>query len=460
MLESRTRTKIKTSSPKKRSKAIPSKFSESRYRLRATTPLVRIQNNLKEMQDYKKKVVYCESIVPSWLSRRKDFIQCWGESLKLQDQTVPEILSRSSQTWRNTEYHILESWFSEIPFFSELPSFVRKDMYPKIRIGKWKKNQEVHPDQKSFSNLMVILEGEVSLNKENRKIATLREKNILGDTELLNNLNSNVSINSESTLLLGLIRRKDYESTLAKYRESVCNERVNFLKTLPVFQDWKNKNLKKAGFLVFEMLYEPGEPVYEIGNYPHFLYVVKEGEIDHEVRVSMKKSNYLPTRNSESLNIEEQYKHSLGVSSSGGLFGVRELLENLNRETLAKAKTNSVVYAIPFCLVLKLFSKEDLNKLKELDFTVSKRKTIHKEVRGHLKFLNQKFKNLMSFTGTKELPCGRKVFARIPTKREKYIEQIFRENQSQYQEMLVHRNFNYKPMSKASSKIIKLSHIN
>jgi len=72
--------------------------------------------------------------------------------------------------------------------------------------------------------------------------------------------------------------------TLKRWKKSSPEmDRIQFLKTVPFFNELSNWQLKKVGEIVFERSYEPGEMIFEQGQPGAAIFLIMEGQVSVEM---------------------------------------------------------------------------------------------------------------------------------------------------------------------------------
>jgi CRP/FNR family transcriptional regulator, cyclic AMP receptor protein len=95
-------------------------------------------------------------------------------------------------------------------------------------------------------------------------------------------------------------------------------DRIQFLKTVPFFNELSNWQLKKVGEIVFERTYEPGELIFEQGQPGAAIFLIMEGEVSVEI-------------------LKEKSATNLATLSRGAFFGEMALLDEAPRSASARS---------------------------------------------------------------------------------------------------------------------------
>jgi CRP/FNR family transcriptional regulator, cyclic AMP receptor protein len=95
-------------------------------------------------------------------------------------------------------------------------------------------------------------------------------------------------------------------------------DRIQFLKTVPFFNELSNWQLKKVGEIVFERTYEPGELIFEQGQPGAAIFLIMDGEVSVEI-------------------LKEKSATNLATLSRGAFFGEMALLDEAPRSASARS---------------------------------------------------------------------------------------------------------------------------
>lgn len=128
--------------------------------------------------------------------------------------------------------------------------------------------------------------------------------------------------------------------TLKRWKKSSPElDRIQFLKTVPFFNELANWQLKRVSEIVFERTYEPGELIFEQGQPGAAIFLIMEGQVCVEI-------------------FREQKTTSLAVLERGSFFGEMALLDESPRSASARC--------IVTCKTLALY-RNDLTRLIQTD---------------------------------------------------------------------------------------------
>lgn len=107
--------------------------------------------------------------------------------------------------------------------------------------------------------------------------------------------------------------------TLARWKKTSPElDRIQFLKTVPFFNELSNWQLKKVGEIVFERTYEPGEMIFEAGQPGAAIFLIMEGQVSVEI-------------------VKDRAVTNLATLEKGAFFGEMALLDEAPRSASARS---------------------------------------------------------------------------------------------------------------------------
>jgi CRP/FNR family transcriptional regulator, cyclic AMP receptor protein len=95
-------------------------------------------------------------------------------------------------------------------------------------------------------------------------------------------------------------------------------DRIQFLKTVPFFNELSNWQLKKVGEIFFERTYDPGEMIFEQGQPGAAIFLIMDGQVSVEI-------------------IKGKSVTGLAVLEKGAFFGEMALLDEAPRSASARS---------------------------------------------------------------------------------------------------------------------------
>jgi CRP-like cAMP-binding protein len=128
--------------------------------------------------------------------------------------------------------------------------------------------------------------------------------------------------------------------TLKRWKQTSAElDRIEFLKTVPFFNDLGNWQLKTVSEIVFERAYETNELIFEEGQPGAAIFLILQGRVSVEIH-------------------REKYTANLAVLEKGAFFGEVALLDETPRSACARALEPTKALAL---------YRNDLNRLIDSD---------------------------------------------------------------------------------------------
>jgi len=116
-----------------------------------------------------------------------------------------------------------------------------------------------------------------------------------------------------------IIAEKLLWETLKRWKKSSPElDRIQFLKTVPFFNELSKWQLSKVGGIVFERTYEPGELIFEQGQPGAALFLIVDGQVSVEI-------------------YKDHFTATLAVLEKGAFFGEMALLDQSPRSASARS---------------------------------------------------------------------------------------------------------------------------
>src|SRR5262245_10997807 len=137
-----------------------------------------------------------------------------------------------------------------------------------------------------------------------------------------------------------LVADKLLWETLKRWKQSSAElDRIEFLRTVPFFNELSNWQLKTVSEIVFERTYEANELIFEEGQPGAALFLILSGRVSVEI-------------------YREKFTANLAILEKGAFFGEMALLDEAPRSACARAVEPTKALAL---------YRNDLNRLIERD---------------------------------------------------------------------------------------------
>ena len=373
-------------------------------------------------------------IFPNWLKERKDFQDTLKNYEDIESLDICNICSKQSNLRTAVEIKALELWSRKCYFFKGIGKNAKLAICERLKSKLFQQGEEILSKGAPVEFLYFIVKGR-AISEHNGTEIEIGPYNLIGERELMRSINdSSQRILSKTNVECVHLTKNDFDILAFKNR---LKEQYNFkekLKQMKCFSDLRVSKIEQLCASMIIVQYASNELIYNVKERSSFFYYIKRGSAIVDVLLTLQKKNNWPLGKKlrETLVTEEKYSRTIKEFNTGEIFGERELVLNLLRETKAVAKTDRTV--------LYLFGKEEFNEIlnskeREQLLNFNDRRLASPEVAKKLK--NQiaqyklKFAALMEASDIKRVKRGRALWDEsISMRKDNYAKElIFRHTQ-------------------------------
>lgn len=108
--------------------------------------------------------------------------------------------------------------------------------------------------------------------------------------------------------------RNSYEKVLKQIEQKSLNEAISFFQSIPIFSQWNHRSLAKLKYYFKSNIYQRNSHVYETGDPPKLVYIVKSGEFGISCQT------FQSTKNEDSMEVDTYLNHLSSKGSGNTLF--------------------------------------------------------------------------------------------------------------------------------------------
>jgi CRP-like cAMP-binding protein len=160
-----------------------------------------------------------------------------------------------------------------------------------------------------------------------------------GELALLQDRPRAATVICEADSSLGVICKNDYDLIIGRYDQQILQTKVDFLRSLPIFKEWRRYNLAKLTYYMESEQFTKHKVVFKENEPATSVFIVKEGEF--------KLIKTLKTVDDGPLQKKKYKKAHIATLGVGELVGVAELIDKTPRVHACLCSSSSgVLYRI------------------------------------------------------------------------------------------------------------------
>ncbi|CAD8059463.1 unnamed protein product [Paramecium sonneborni] len=182
--------------------------------------------------------------------------------------------------------------------------------------------------------------------QEFRLVAMKKFGEVFGEIAIEQRVSRTATVVAKTDVFVAQLSYEMYQDVIGKHQNELTAKKLQFINTIPLFQDWeqKQKLIALSSFEQYTSLC--GQSIFQTGNLDEYIYLVVTGEVE------IIKFNKVQSSLSQNLVTKFQI---IAVINSGQFFGDYEHINNIpNRITQAKARMETVYYKIKYNLFIDL----------------------------------------------------------------------------------------------------------
>ena len=366
-------------------------------------------------------------IFPNWLKERKDFQDTLRNYENIDCLDICSICAKQFNHRTAVEIKALEQWSRKCYFFKGISKNTRATICDRLKSKQFSQGDLLIQPGTLADYLYFIVKGRVVIEK-NGITVEVGQYNLIGENELMKSNVISYSISAKTPVNCIFLTKNDFDILAFKSR---LKEQYNFkekLKSMKCFSDLRTSKIEQLCASTTIVQYASNELIFDINQPASFFYYIRRGSAIVDLLITLQKKNNWPTGNKmwETLVTEEKYSRTIKEFSAGELFGERELVLDLFRETKAVAKKDRTV--------LYLFGKEELKEVlnqKEMQSFLNctdrdlASPEVAKKLKGQIAEYKLKFVALMEASDIKRVKKGRALWDEsISMRKDKYAKEL------------------------------------
>ncbi|XP_005998649.1 cGMP-dependent protein kinase 1-like [Latimeria chalumnae] len=130
------------------------------------------------------------------------------------------------------------------------------------------------------SLVYVIAEGKVEVSKEGVKLCTMAQRKVFGELAILYNCTRTATVKAQTHVKLWAIDRQCFQTIMMRTGLIKLAEYMEFLKSVPTFQDLHEDVLSKLADVLEETHYDDGEYIIRQGASGDTFFIINKGKVN------------------------------------------------------------------------------------------------------------------------------------------------------------------------------------
>eukprot|EP00347_Sterkiella_histriomuscorum_P004455 403360397 len=263
---------------------------------------------------------------------------------------------------------------NKVNFFKDIEKEKLETLTQKIATLEYEPNQTMIKQGDEGDFLLIIYEGKVEIQVDGRKVAEAGPHTLIGEAALEYKQKRKASVLAMTKCKCLALYKADYDSAVALFKSQQKHQNQNLLRQLHVIGDWNIIKIKGFSRLLNEVQFPKGKIIYEIGDSPETLYIIKRGRVSLEILYEIERTNSIPVAQKQweiqrTFHVVRRNILTLGQTS---IFGMEETtLENSKRIIRARALEDTECLYANKTAFMEYFNTDDKEKFKQIiaDYT-------------------------------------------------------------------------------------------
>lgn len=192
-----------------------------------------------------------------------------------------------------------------------------------------------------------------------REVSTLTIGDSFGELSLLTNKPRAATILAQTDLSLAKLTKQDFARILQKVEAEKLDNKINFLRSITVFQNWTRESLQKLTYFLKSAKFKQGALLYKEDTPSNEVFIVKEGEFKFYKQLRQESSNS-PSRLTHRRRSSASFKLHTELKGKGEIFGIDDVIEGRTRQMTCECSSpTGTLYIISKRDFIDLIQKSD-----------------------------------------------------------------------------------------------------
>ena len=274
----------------------------------------------------KSKPLFMTQLIPSTKPSKTSFKRIFSTCFKSTSEREYGEVSEVAQ------------WLRDVVFLSGLKKMKFQDLGKHFLSRFYRTGEFIFRDQEPLINIYIILNGQVSLFYEKKKIEVRSLRDVIGENALIPDQNSSYSARAISEVHILYISVPKFIEILGTDTLKTKIDLMRILKSIKLFENISLLRLLSLSKRLNSVKIKKGTIIYSFNQKPSAFYVLIHGLVQENTKIS------------------EKFDEDIRIIKPNEFFGSRDLILNYPRRSSSFALVKSLIYPIPkelFVLYIK-----------------------------------------------------------------------------------------------------------
>jgi CRP-like cAMP-binding protein len=260
--------------------------------------------------------VFLTQIIPK-KTNKASFIKIFSTCLKnKEDREYSEVIEVSK-------------WMKDVVFLNTVSKFKLKILAQHVLSKHYRRGDYLFKADEAPGHLYIILNGEVTLIRNSKKIDFRTLRDVVGENGLVCNKTPLYDAKTSTEVHALCIPIPLFLEILGSDQLKSSIDTMKILASIDLFGNIPILKLIILSNKLQTMIIKKGETIYNFDQKPHSFYIILHGKVQEKTKIS------------------EGLDYDVKIFKSGDYFGSRDLILNYPRRSSAEGVTRSVIHPIP-----------------------------------------------------------------------------------------------------------------
>ena len=354
-------------------------------------------------------------LFPGWLTAKKDFqdVKHQYENLACIDCFL--VCSKVASQRNDFERQAVVNLMQSCPFFSTMKEYQLVNISERMHSVAFKAGQKLILKGERADCLYLIVKGKVGIYIDSDKPTDeVIEKNVIGEAAIQSRSIRTATVIAHNDVKTLKLTYEDYDIVAFKIKLMDFNLVSSFLQSMEHFSDWSIAKLYRLASVMIVKQYQKGQSLYNIGEPPFDLFVIRQGTVALKVEIEVEKKNRWPLYKGrwQEASTTKRFEKILRNCHEGDFFGEEELMAGVPRKSTAICTSDScLLFLIRDEFFREIFSERDRKALSTKISIQPSPVQLKKALKTEKAAIITTTEAMLNGLNTNCLPEGREVFA-------------------------------------------------